>query len=65
MERFPLEYLHVFTMCVCLSTWGSRVTITHGILDLTGQGPLPQPWPCPLPDMGPHWTGTPSISADI
>ena len=30
-------------MCVCLSTWGSRVTITHNALDLTVQAPLAQP----------------------
>ena len=42
----------------CAQGRGSRVTITHDVLDLTTQVTS---WPqLPPPDMGPHCTGMPS-----
>ena len=51
-KRLPMKLRDVFTS-VCLSVYGIafHVTITHGALDLTVQGPSPrhQTWNQPLP----------------
>ena len=50
----------MFSVVSVILSRGIHVTITHDALAIT----VYAPWPCPLPNMGPHCTGTPTLPAN-